>query len=59
MPEFVRRFLVELLLEKAIQCEEQSYRYYESALKVAVMDDAKEILKILLAQEFEHRMRLE
>jgi rubrerythrin len=55
----LRTFATRLVLEAAISFEEQSYRYYESALGQSVMSDTFDLLKKLLGEELRHRIRLE
>jgi rubrerythrin len=55
----LRTFTTRLVLEAAIAFEEQSYRYYQSALGQSVMHDTFDLLKKLLGEELRHRIRLE
>ena len=55
----IRRLLMSAVLELAIEFEEQSYRYYERALQAGTMEKSFDILKELMAEELEHRMKLQ
>ena len=55
----LRTLFVKIILEKAIVFEERSYRYYESLLGQAVMEDVFDLIKRLSGQELHHRIMLE
>ena len=54
MGKAVRKFLLRLILEKAIAFEENVYRFYEDALAQSAMIETAELLRKLLSDELRH-----
>ena len=59
MAILLRKLLLRIILEQEIVLEEKAYRFYNSLLTRAVMNDSAELLKKLLAEELIHRFKLE
>jgi rubrerythrin len=55
----LKRFLIRLLINRAIYFEEQAYRFYEALLKRSIMKDSFDLIKKLMAEELRHRIMLE
>lgn len=59
MPKPFKRFLIRLLLERAMIFEEEAYRFYENLLRESTMRNSFDLVKKLLAEKLRHRINLE
>jgi rubrerythrin len=55
----LKRLVLRVILEEAIAFEEAAYRFYQSALESAVMEESGSTLRKLLVSELKHRMKLD
>ena len=54
----LKRIIIRIILQNAVRFEEESYRFYKHALQRSIMSESFNLIKFLLSQELEHRMKL-
>jgi rubrerythrin len=59
MPKPIKTFLLNVVLERAIKIEEDTYSYYGEQLSRAADEGVRALLKSFMEEALDHRMRLE